>query len=315
MRILVTGSSGFVGTYACIELHKRGFLVRAFSRSYCEWPDGIEGIQADNLSSLLSFCPAFEGVDCILHLAGRAHIIKDFHPNPLHAFREANVDETLGFARAAAVSGVRRFIFVSTVKVNGQITKPNSPFTENDISSPLDPYAISKLEAEIGLESISAETGMELVIVRPPLIYGPKVKGNLNLLINLLKTRLPLPFALATNNRRSYVSLFNLVDFLVLCSQHDNAVGKVFFVSDQSDISTAQLLRKIASVLGFAVILYPVPMFLLRFFAWLFRKESSYIRLCGSLVVDSSAATRELGWTPPISLDDGLKQAFVDIKE
>ena len=184
MRILVTGSSGFVGTYACIELHKRGFLVRAFSRSYCEWPDGIEGIQADNLSSLLSFCPAFEGVDCILHLAGRAHIIKDFHPNPLHAFREANVDETLRFARAAAVSGVRRFIFVSTVKVNGQISKPNSPFTENDISSPLDPYAISKLEAEIGLESISAETGMELVIVRPPLIYGPQVKGNLNFFIN-----------------------------------------------------------------------------------------------------------------------------------
>lgn len=308
MRILVTGCSGFVGRSACLALRKRGFSVRAFSRSPCTWPYGIEPITAPNISSLAN-SSAFEEVDCVLHLAGRAHVIQETDPDPLSAYRSVNVLETLSFAHQASLAGVRRFVFVSSIKVNGEFTSPNAPFTEAHEVKPVDPYGISKREAELGLLKISVETGMEVVIVRPPLIYGPGVKGNFRVMLKLLARGVPLPLGLINDNRRSLVALDNMIDFLALCASHPDASGKVFLVSDQHDVSTAELLHKLGSAMHLPVRLFPVPRIFLSLAANLLRRESAYQRLCGSLVVDSSAATRILGWSPPLSLNEGLRRA------
>lgn len=309
MKLLVTGSSGFVGRQACLALSKRGFSVSAFSRTPCQWPFGIEAITASSLSSLA--CPSyiFEGVQCILHLAGRAHVMRETEPDPLSAFRSSNVIDTLRLAREASSAGVRRFVFLSSIKVNGEVASLRNPFTEEDDVNPSDPYAVSKYEAELGLFEIAAQTGMEVVIVRPPLIYGPGVKGNLRTMMNLLSRKVPLPLAMITDNRRSLLALDNLVDFLALCSSHPKAEGRVFLVSDQHDLSTADLLRRLGEAMGVNARLFPAPRFMLEGASNIVRKRSTYQRLCGSLVVDSSAASRLLGWAPPLALDEGLRRA------
>jgi nucleoside-diphosphate-sugar epimerase len=312
MRLLVTGSSGFMGRSACLVLHERGFLVRAFSRTHCEWPSGIDVVNLPTLSSLTDSENAFKGVDCVLHLAGRAHVMNESAQDPLFAFRQANVSETLALAYQASSAGVRRFIFVSSIKVNGEIALPSAPFSEADDPNPQDAYALSKYEAELGLFRIAAETGMEVVVVRPPLVYGPNVKGNFRVMMKLLLRRIPLPLALVDANQRSLVSLGNLTDFLALCASHSEAAGRIFVVSDQHDVSTAGLLRKLGELMNSPARLFPVPLSFMGNVASLTGRQSAFQKLCGSLVVDSSNASRLLGWSPPLSLDEGLRRAVID---
>jgi len=310
--LLVTGASGFVGRPACLALRERGFYVRAFARTPCEWPMGIQCFTASALSELNRSSPALKGVECILHLAGRAHFMQETEADSLSVFRSVNVSETLKLAHEASLAGVRRFVFVSSIKVNGERTPPLVPFTEKDKVNPVDPYGISKHEAELGLLEVSAETGMEVVIVRPPLIYGPGAKGNFRAMMKLLERGVPLPLALITDNRRSLLALDNLVDFLALCVSHPDAAGRIFLLSDQDDVSTASLLRRLAEAMGLTARLFPVPRLLLRGAASLAGKHSAYQRLCGSLVVDSSAASQLLGWAPSLALDEGLRRAAKD---
>jgi nucleoside-diphosphate-sugar epimerase len=311
MRVLVTGSSGFVGHAACVGLFGRGFDVRAFSRSKLDWPCGVEAVCGPTLSGLAVAPDFLDSIDCVLHLAGRAHVMRERTFDPLCSFRQVNVFETLKLARCAALAGVRRFVFISSVKVNGESTLPYIPFTEADPHNPCDPYGVSKSEAERGLIRLAAETGMEIVIVRPPLIYGPRAKGNFRLMMKLLAHRVPLPLGSIRNNRRSLVSLDNLIDFLALCVSHRDAVNRVFLVSDRSDVSTAELLERLGLAMDVPVNLLPVPHYLLKLASCSGAGRSLYQRLCGSLVVDSSAAFRFLGWEPPLSLDEGLRRAVV----
>ena len=201
MRLLVTGSNGFLGRRACLTLRDYGFHVTAYSRSNCNWPDGIDCFFSEHTHTLSSF-------DSVLHLAGRAHVMNESDIDPLSSYRKANFFQTLDFARNAALSGVKRFVYISSVKVNGEFTSLSSPFRPSDLPNPLDPYAISKFEAEQELLKLSEVTGMEVVIIRPPLIYGPNVKGNLRRLISLLSRGVPLPLAGITFNRRSYISMY-----------------------------------------------------------------------------------------------------------
>jgi len=311
MHILVTGASGFVGRMACVEFAERGFCVRAVTRGSqsvagLSLVNGLEFAYVSSISSSTNWLSALSGVDAVIHLAGRAHVMNDPEADPLSSFRQINVDGTLELARQAASQGVRRFIFLSSIKVNGEATDPFVPFRVTDPASPMDAYAISKYEAEIGLSSIAAETGMDYVIVRPPLIYGPNTKGNFNSLLKLLEKGVPLPLASITRNRRSYISLGNLVDLLISCLSHKNPLSCTLLVSDGEDISTASLVRRLGSAIGKPANLFPVPDSLLRYGSNFVGRGSTYQRLCGSLAVDSSATRSLLGWTPALSLDEGF---------
>jgi nucleoside-diphosphate-sugar epimerase len=228
----------------------------------------------------------------------------------LAEFRAANVDITLKLARQAASARVRRFVFISSVKVNGECTAPGRPFTEADTPNPQDAYGQSKSEAEQGLRQIAAETGMEVVIIRPPLVYGPGVKANFSTLMRVVQRGWPLPLGAITHNRRSLVGLGNLVDLIVTCIVHPMASNQTFLVSDGHDLSTAHLVCKLARATGVSVRLWPVPLSLLRMVASLLGKETAVQRLCGNLQVDISKARHMLDWTPPLSLEESLRRTF-----
>ncbi len=315
MQLLVSGSTGFVGRSLCPALCERGFSVRAISRRDCNFSSSYSFVVVPSLSSLTRYCPVFEDVQCVVHLAGRAHVMREIELDPVYAFRKVNVYETLSFAREAALAGVQRFVFVSTVKVNGECNSPDSPFREFDPVNPLDPYSLSKYEAEVGLLKISAETGMDVVIVRPPLVYGPYVKGNFLFLMKLLSSRIPLPLRQLKDNRRSLLGVDNLIDFLSTCCTHPAAAGRVFLVSDQQDVSTVDLLRRLGQAMSLNVRLFPVPLRLLESTATLFNKHTTFQRLSNSLVLDTSAAYRDLGWKPPMSLDEGLRRTALDFTQ
>ena len=311
MRILVTGASGFVGSKASIFLDSLGYRIKSFSRTPIFFPESIEAYTAPTLSIACSASVNFlKNVDCVLHCAGRAHIMNDRVRDPLQAFRQANVYDTVQFAQCCASSGVRRFVYLSSAKVHGEFTACNHFFDESSNLLPSDPYSISKYEAESRLKSIASVSGMEVVIIRPPLIYGPGVKGNLLSLINLLSANLPLPLASFTHNRRSYISLANLLSFFDSCLTHPGAAGRVFLVSDQFDISTATLLNELISSMGSKSLLYPFPRSVLRNLFTILGKSNIYDRLSSSFVVDSSLATRLLGWSPPFTFRQGIKHCF-----
>jgi nucleoside-diphosphate-sugar epimerase len=233
--------------------------------------------------------------------------------NPLQAYREVNVGGTLNLARQAAHAGVSRFVFVSSIKVNGEITQPGNPFTAYDLPSPLGPYSLSKLEAEQGLRDIEAQTGMEVVIVRPPLVYGPGVKANFAAMMSCLARGMPLPLG-AIYNARSMVALDNLVDLLVTCLNHPAAAGQIFLVSDGEDVSTTELLRRTAHAMGKKALLLPVHTLVLELGATVLGKRDVAQRLCGSLQVDIDKTQRLLSWNPPLTLDQGLKKAAEGMK-
>jgi nucleoside-diphosphate-sugar epimerase len=247
----------------------------------------------------------------VLHLAARVHVMNDTSADPLQAFREANTQATLRLGRQAAAMGVRRFVFVSSIKVNGEATRQGRPFTANDAAAPEDPYGMSKAEAEAGLRQIATETGMEIAIVRPPLVYGPGVKANFAALIHALRRGLPLPLGSVTNNRRSLVALDNLVDLLLTCIDHPAAANQTFLVSDGEDLSTTGLLQRLGLAMGRPARLIPVPPALLRLGATLIGKGDVAQRLLGNLQVDIAHTRHTLGWAPPVSVDEGLRRAAV----
>lgn len=250
----------------------------------------------------------------MMHLAARVHVMAERAGNPLVEFRRVNVDGTLNLGRQAAAAGVRRFIFVSSVKVNGEGTSANRPFTNADAPAPQDPYGISKMEAEQGLRDIAAQTGMEVVIVRPPLVYGPGVKANFAAMMRAVQRGLPLPLASVTHNRRSFVALDNLVDLLITCIDHPAAANQTFLVSDGEDLSTADLLRRLGQAMNKPARLFPVPPSMLQLGANMLGKGDVAQRLLSNLQVDISHTRNTLNWTPPISVDEGLRRAVAGLK-
>ena len=308
--VLVTGANGFVGKAVCADLPARGYRVIGVVRKNIQTDlrNGGERLSLDEINADTNWSKILQGVDTIIHLAARVHLMRETAANPLKEFRITNVELTLNLARQAAALGVRRFIFISSVKVNGEVTPVGQPFNADDPPRPTDPYSISKHEAELGLLELAATTGMEVVIIRPVLVYGFGVKANFHSMMDWLIKGFPLPLG-ALPNRRSFVALGNLVDLIATCIQHPAAVNQTFLVSDGEDLSISQLLSRTAAALGKSAWLVPVPLTALRVGAKLIGKEAVFQRLCGSLQVDISKTRRVLGWIPPIQVDDALKEA------
>lgn len=304
-KVLVTGATGFVGRALLFELRKRSShsLVSA-SRSAHPVIEGIFHRRHDLLDS--TQLPELNDIQVVVHTAARVHVMNDQSADKLAAYRAANVDGTLALANAAAAAGVRRFIYLSSIKVNGEETSQGKPFTAFDQPCPQDPYGISKMEAEIGLRQIEALTKMEVVVIRPPLVYGPGVKANFRGMMKWLERGVPLPFG-AVNNRRSLVGRENLIDLIALCIVHHKAGGQDFLVSDGEDISTTQLLKKMRSALDCRTFLLPIPPAVLNAAATMLGKGDIARRVMGWLQVDIAHTQETLGWAPPLSLEAGLE--------
>ena len=321
IRFLVTGATGFVGRALVAQLVALGHTeVLALTRQAPANPvAGAKYHTGGDLSSQTQWQPVLAGVHAIVHAAARAHVMDDTAADPLTEFRRVNVQGTLHLARLAAAAGVRRFVFISSIKVNGEATHAPHPrplprgerekFSEDDLPAPLDPYGVSKMEAEQGLRQIATETGMEVVIIRPPLVYGPGVKANFAALMRAVQRGWPLPLG-ALHNQRSLVALDNLVDFIVTCITHPQAANQTFLVSDGQDLSTTELVRGMAQAAGVPARLLPVPVWALQAGASLLGKGDAVQRLCGNLQVDISKARSLLGWVPPVSLEEGLRRAM-----
>ncbi|MDP2805321.1 MAG: SDR family oxidoreductase [Gallionellaceae bacterium] len=310
-RILVTGASGFVGRALCGELLQRGYSVRAVVR-YGSKPIELdcETAKVAGISADTDWRDTFCSVHTVIHLAARVHVMHEEASNPLEEFRKVNLAGTMHLARVAVASGVRRLIYVSSIKVNGEVTNVDRQFVETDIPSSQDPYGISKWEAEQALHKVARETGLEIVIVRPPLVYGPKVKGNFIQMLLVLAKGVPLPLA-SIRNLRSLIYVGNLVDALITCASHPSAAGQTYLLSDGEDISTPDLLRRLGGAIGRSAWLLNCPLFLLQFAGRLVRKSDQVDRLLGSLRLDNGKIRRELNWTPPYTLQQGL-QATAD---
>lgn len=307
MKVLLTGASGFVGRGVLARLCQEDDVqIRVAQRgAIVQFPEGVEVALIDGLSVAQSWTPALQGIDAVIHCAARVHVMDELAADPLAEFRAVNVEATRHLAQQAAAAGVRRFVFVSSIKVNGEETTPGRPFTADAEPQPQDPYGQSKLEAERALFEIARQTGLEVVVVRPPLVYGPGVKANFASLMRALQRRLPLPFG-SIDNRRSLVARDNLVDLLVLCARHPAAAGQVFLVSDGEDLSTAQLCRGLSRAMGLQPRLLPVPAGLLRLLGLLAGRGQQIQRLLGCLQVDISATRSRLGWAPPVSVEQAL---------
>lgn len=305
MRILVTGASGFVGRPLCAELFRQGHALQAAVRSANVRIDDVGQAIVGPIDSGTDWSTALSDVDIVIHLAARVHVMKESTEDPLAEFLKVNLYGTENLARQAARAGVKRLVYASSIKVNGEQT--TLPFTESDGPNPQDPYGISKCEAEQALHRVAAETSLEVVIVRPPLVYGPGVGGNFWRLLKLVERGIPLPLA-SVENRRSMIYLGNFVDVLIACASHPDSAGKTFLVSDGEDISTAQLIRELARLMGKPPYLWPFPPTLLRLLGRFVGKLDEVDRLVGSLVIDSSKIRCELGWTPPFSVEQGLAE-------
>lgn len=302
--VAVTGAGGFVGSFLCKRAYREGLLVRRVLR--CQTAGDC--VAVGEIGPATDWSMALRDVQVVIHLASRVHVMRDQVAYPLAAYREVNTEGTLKLARQAAALGVRRFIYLSSAKVHGEETQAGRPLTEEDRPAPLDPYGISKLEAEQGLRALAAETGLEVVIIRPPLVYGPGVQANFLSMMRWLDRGVLLPLG-GIHNRRSLVALDNLVDLIITCIDHPAAANQVFLVSDGEDLSTTELLRRTAAALGKPARLLPVPPRVLMQALKMLGKRELSRRLCGSLQVDISKARNLLGWNPPFSVDEGLRGA------
>jgi nucleoside-diphosphate-sugar epimerase len=315
MKSLVTGAHGFVGKALCAELARRGHAVRMASRSAGAGAEGLaQAVVVASVDADTKWSAALSEQDVVIHLAARVHVMNDRSADPLAEFRKVNVAGTLNLARQAAAAGIKRFVFVSSVKVNGEFTLPGRAFTESDVPAPQDAYGVSKHEAESGLRQIALDTGMELVIIRPPLVYGPGVKANFSALMRAVRRGWPLPLGMV-HNQRSLVALDNLVDFIVICAAHPQAAGQTFLVSDGHDLSSAELVRGLARAAGVSARLLPVPLWCLHAAAALAAKGDALQRLCGNLQLDISKARSLLGWEPAVSVEEGLRRAAAEQKK
>jgi UDP-glucose 4-epimerase len=302
--IALTGYSGFVGQelLSSLPFDECILLGRRSPKN------GQKYYKFDlNLNNLLEMIEPLQQVNTLIHCAAHVHISNDSFSNHLAEFRAMNTEGTLNLAHQASEIGVKRFIFLSSIGVNGMSS--SVPFSVSDMPEPVGGYAISKLEAEIGLREISAETGMEVVIIRPPLVYGPNAPGNFGKLTNLIKRDLPLPLG-SLNNKRSLVGLDNLVDLIVTCIDHPRAANQIFLVSDDHDVSTTDLLNTMTSAAGKKSKLIPVPKSWLDMAAKLIGKQALMDRLCANLLVDISHTKETLGWRPPVSFKDGIYKCF-----
>ncbi|WP_426159611.1 UDP-glucose 4-epimerase family protein [Pseudomonas sp. TSRC2-2] len=306
LNVLVTGAGGFVGEALVLHL-----LV---GKRFCPVAAARGATRLQGLCRVLPFdltrsnvLPAFENIQVVVHAAARVHVMREDVADALAEFRHVNVQGTLKLAQQAAESGVKRFIFISSIKVNGESTPPGGVFRADDLPSPIDPYGISKCEAEEALKLLARETGMEIVVIRPPLVYGPGVKANFMSMLGWLRRGIPLPLG-AVRNRRSLVSIGNLISLIVTCIDHPAAANQVFLVSDGEDLSTTQLLNRLSRAFGGRTRLMPIPEWLLRLAASMFGMQAVAQRLCGSLQVDIDKNRELLGWLPPVSVDRAMRQ-------
>ena len=309
MITLVTGANGFVGTALCKRLRRDAVPVRLTVRVLNAEIDAAENIAIGSISLLTDWSSVLINVNQVVHLAARVHVMHEKSVDPIAEFRRVNIDATVNLAKQAASVGVKRFIYLSSIKVNGEFTEDGHPFTADDVPAPNDPYGISKFEAEEALRQIANETGMEVVIIRPPLVYGPGVKANFDSMMRWLRRGIPLPLGALTKNKRSMVALGNLVDLITVCLNHPAAVNQTFLVSDGEDLSTADLLQRTATALGVNARLFSVPPIVLKSLAKLLGKETVYQRLCGSLQIDMTKTQQLLHWKPPLSVQKGLRLA------
>lgn len=314
MRVLVTGANGFVGaaTVRCL-LQGGACEVRRALRSItpaAHDPSGApDKVAVGDIDGATDWRAALEGLDVVVHTAARVHMMRETEADPLAAFRRVNTEGSMNLARQAARAGVRRLVFISSVKVNGEATPPGQPFRPQDPAlRPDDPYGISKFEAEQGLREVAAATGLEVVVIRPVMVYGPGVRANFESMMKWVARGVPLPLGAIHANRRSLVGLDNLADLIACCVRHPAASGQVFFAADGEDVSTTELLTRVGAALGKPARLLPVPPALLQAGARLAGQGPVAQRLCGSLQVDISANVQVLGWRPPFSLAAGLEQ-------
>lgn len=307
-RILLTGATGFVGTaiQQRIITDSQYNITIAVRRAVNASPT-VRAVQVTELTAETDWSEALQDVNLVVHAAARAHVMRDEVADPLAEYRKVNVEGTLNLARQAAAAGAKRFVFISSIGVNGNIN--TAPFTADDEAKPAEIYAQSKWEAEQGLWQIARETGLELVIIRPPLVYGPDAPGNFGSLVRWIAKGLPLPLG-AIHNKRSLVSLDNLVDLIVTCLDHPAAANQVFLAGDGEDVSTTDLLRGVAQAMGKPARLLPVPVGLLQLGATLLGKKAMAQRLLGSLQVDITKNRDVLGWQPPLTVAEGLARCF-----
>jgi nucleoside-diphosphate-sugar epimerase len=309
LNILITGANGFIGCALRerLQAEQRLQVRAAVRRSTNLAPkDGIEVTETGDLAAATDWRDAVRDIDVIVHLAGRAHVMQDTAVDPLAEYRKVNVDGTLNLAKQALQAGIKRFIFISTIKVNGEQTPLGHPFHAEDSPSPADPYGISKREAEDGLRELCRRSGMDFVIIRPPLVYGPGVKGNFLTLLRWLDKGLPLPLA-SVRNKRSLVAVDNLVDLIVTCIDHPSAANQTFLASDGEDLSTPDLLKRTAAAIGKKAYLLGVPVGLLHLAARCAGKTAAIQKLCGSLQLDIGKTRERLGWQPPVDMDQALQ--------
>ncbi len=313
LKILVTGASGFVGKALCERLILDNFsVIKVVRKHYANTKDSIitNEILINDISTISNWLDFLANVDVVVHLAGRAHVLKEKSLDPLNEFRSVNTLATQKLVEASVYAGVKRFIFLSSVGVNGDKTD-SAPFRATDIPKPVSSYAISKYEAETSLKDIASKGGMEFVIIRSPLIYGRNAPGNFGKLVNVISRGVPLPFAGITNNKRSFIGLDNLVDLLVRCIDHPSAVNQTFLAADGVSLSTAELVKKISVSLGRKYKLFKLPNFIFYFFSIFLGKKKMMQQLFGNLEIDIEHTMKTLDWSPPLSVDQGFKKLAV----
>jgi len=313
-NVVVTGASGFVGTELCAELTRRSFRVRPVIREPKN--TSLDEISVGNIGPDTHWGNALDKADVVVHLAARVHIMHKENAEQINIYHEVNFEGTMALANQAVQAGVKRFVFISSIKVNGEKSRLGQPFTAQDAARPVDPYGMSKEETEKALLELAESTGLEVVIIRPVLVYGPGVKANFRSLMKWINMGVPLPLGLV-DNKRSLVALDNLVDLIITCVEHTKAVNQIFLVSDGEDLSTTELLQRVGKALGKPARLIPVPCRLIGFAAALIGKRDFSQRLLGSLQVDITKTREILNWSPPVSVDDALKntaQSFLKNK-